>query len=337
MQLGHRIREPRPFVVLQPPGAQLVLVDLPDRAQHPHGELRRAHFHAEHRHRQAVVHGGVLGDVEGEGGLAHAGAAGDDDQVTRLQPGGAVVEVVEAGGHAGDVGSVALVVEVVDLLEHARQHRLDVLQAVLAPRARLGDLEDARLGLVEELRDLLALRVVGAVGDLARHLREAPLHRALAHQFGVAADVGGAGGGLRQGRQVGGAAGAVLVLARLDRLAHRHDVGGTVQLDQARDVAEDAAVVVAIEVLRADHVGDAVEGLVVEEQAAEQRLLRLHRMRRDLQRQELRIAALLARCRLCKRHLVLFSPAAKISHARRKIQSGRKTGRVIHTTRFCAQ
>jgi predicted aspartyl protease len=57
-------------------------------------------------------------------------------------------------------------------------------------------------------------------------------------------------------------------------------------------VAEDAAVVVAVEIRLGDLVGDAVPGAVVEQQAAEQRLLGLDRMRRQLERRQLRIAAL---------------------------------------------
>ena len=88
--------------------------------------------------------------------LPMLGRAGDDDQVARLQARGHLVEVDVAGRHAGDVRRVVAVVEVVDPLEHARQHRLDLEQALVAARARLGDLEDLRLGLVEQLPDLLA-------------------------------------------------------------------------------------------------------------------------------------------------------------------------------------
>jgi hypothetical protein len=44
---------------------------------------------------------------------------------------------------------------VVDALEHLGEHRLDLEQALVAARPRLRDLEDPRLGLVQELPDLL--------------------------------------------------------------------------------------------------------------------------------------------------------------------------------------
>ncbi len=52
--------------------------------------------------------GDVVADIGGERGLAHAGTAGEDDQVGRLQAAHHAVEVVEAGGDARQF-AVALV------------------------------------------------------------------------------------------------------------------------------------------------------------------------------------------------------------------------------------
>ena len=65
------LRQARPFVIVQFAGAQAALVDAANRAHHPHGQLRRAHFHGKHRHRQAFLERHVLGDVDSERGLAH--------------------------------------------------------------------------------------------------------------------------------------------------------------------------------------------------------------------------------------------------------------------------
>ena len=66
-------------------------------------------------------------------------------------------------------------------------------------------------------------------------------------------------------------------------------------LDELHDVPPDAAVIVAVEVFRADQVGDAVERLVVDQQRPEERLLRLYRVRRYAERDELRVTRRLAR------------------------------------------
>ena len=70
-------------------------------------------------------------------------------------------------------------------------------------------------------------------------------------------------------------------------------------LDQLGDVPPDATVVVAIEVIRTDQIGDAIERVVVDEQRPEQRLLRLYRVRRYPKRDELRVSRRLARDLLC--------------------------------------
>src|SRR6201999_1236398 len=85
------------------------------------GELLAAHFAGEEADRAAIDRlgravglqfrnigpGNVVGDVGRQRGLAHAGTAGDDDQVGRLQAAHLGVEVAQAGGDAGKL-SVAL-------------------------------------------------------------------------------------------------------------------------------------------------------------------------------------------------------------------------------------
>ena len=83
-----------------------------------------------------------------------------------------------------------------------------------ALRARLGDLEDLRLGLVEQHARVLAQRVVGGVGDLGADRGELAHDRALAHDLGVAPDVGGARRVLRERAEVGEAADVVELAAR---------------------------------------------------------------------------------------------------------------------------
>jgi hypothetical protein len=67
-------------------------------------------------------------------------------------------------------------------------------------------------------------------------------------------------------------------------------------------------VVVAVEVVRADQVGNAVEGLVVEQQRAEQGLLGLDRVRRDLERKYVFLSSASVRRCLSYRHPLLSPP-----------------------------
>ena len=95
----------------------------------------------------------VVGDVGGERGLAHAGTAGDDDQVGRLQAAHLAVEILEAGREAREL-AVALI--------GARRHvdrggerGLEFLEAAVVA-AGLGELVEPALGVL----DLLARREI---------------------------------------------------------------------------------------------------------------------------------------------------------------------------------
>ncbi len=174
----------------------------------------------------------MLADVERERGLAHAGPSGDDDQVALLQARGHAVEVGEPGRDAGDVGGIVAVVQELDALDDLRQQRPHLLEPLLAARAVLGDLEHLRLGLVEDLAHASTQRVEGVVGDLAADGREIAQDRALAHDLGVAADVGGGRHVLDQRAQVRHAADVVELLERAQRFAERDHVGGLVVGDE---------------------------------------------------------------------------------------------------------
>jgi len=118
---------------------------------------------------------------------------------------------------------------------------------------------------------------------------EFPEDRALAHDLGVAPHVVRRRRVAGKCRKIGDAAGLVLVLAYLDRFVHRDHVGGLAALDQSGNVAEDAAVVVPVEIAVGHDVADPVEGAVVDQEAPEHRLLCVDRMRRNLEIQQLGI------------------------------------------------
>ena len=91
--------------------------------------------------------GEVRRDAEPEGGLPHARARGDDDEVPRLEAGGQAIQVTEARRDPGDV--LAGLVELGDPLEALLQKALDV--AELGGDALLREVEDDLLGAVDEV------------------------------------------------------------------------------------------------------------------------------------------------------------------------------------------
>src|SRR5882724_4406073 len=205
------------------------------------------------------------------------------------------VEVAVARGNAGDVRRIVLVVQQVDALHDLSEQRLDFHEALTGPGPRLGDLEDLRFGLIEQLTDLLAHAVQSAIGDLGRDLDEFPQDRAFAHDLGVAPDVVGRRRASRERRQVGDTPGLVLVLARFYRLVDSDHVGRLALFDETGNVAENPPVIVPIKVIAADIVAHLVEGAVVDEQPPQHRLLRVDRVRRQLEVEKLGIGGGLGR------------------------------------------
>ena len=99
--------------------------------------------------------GDVRGDAETEAVLPIAGRAPTMLSVRRLQARQELVEVVVAGGRAGD--GVAALEGLLQLVHRQRQQVAERLGGV--DDAVLGDLEDLRLGLVERLGDVVGFEV----------------------------------------------------------------------------------------------------------------------------------------------------------------------------------
>ena len=169
-----------PVGVLQEAAADLRRVDARLAGQHALHQFVLRHLQREEQAGDVVLQRRVHGDVHRPGGLAAAGAGGDDDQVLALQARRELVELGEPRRHAGhglSFGGAHLQV-VQHLLHQVAGGRIG-LAAVL-----LGDLEDLGLRLVEEGLELAEVAVggrlhLGAGGD------EPPQRRLLAHQARV--------------------------------------------------------------------------------------------------------------------------------------------------------
>jgi len=83
--------------------------------------------------------------------LPHARPPGDDDEVLWLKARGLQVQLLEAGGDAGDV--LLALVQALDVLERVLEDLADGERAALQPA--LGKAEDALLGIVHERLDIL--------------------------------------------------------------------------------------------------------------------------------------------------------------------------------------
>jgi hypothetical protein len=231
----------------------------------------------------------VFADVHRKCRLTHRRTARDDDQLAAVHTRSHAVQINKAGWRAGHVAWIGGVIQRVDPLDHLGQQWPDFEEALRATRAVFGDRKHLRFGFVQQLPDFLALWVECVGGDFVGDGNQPAQHRAIAHDFRIAADIGRAWRVLRQRVQVSQTADVFRLARRAERFVHRDHIGRTRGRDQLADMLEDDSVVVTVEVALREEVGDAVPCRIVEQQAAQHRLLGFDRMRRDFQRLELGI------------------------------------------------
>jgi hypothetical protein len=150
----------------------------------------------------------VLGNVQRETRLPHAWSAGDDDQVPVLKSRRHLVEICVPGGLAGNAVGIAM--QLVQAAHHPSQHGRHLGEALRRAAALLADFEDARLGFVQELARLPALRRIRRIRDVRADLGQLAHDGPLANDFRVAAHVrraGRAGSELVQVRETSGVVG----------------------------------------------------------------------------------------------------------------------------------
>ena len=142
------------------PLAQAVGVDPGVYAEQVLGDLRPAHLHAEDQDGQALLHGDVLDDVQGEGGLPDRGPPRDDDQLVVLQAVQELVQLVIAGRKPRQAAAAGL--GLLDLREHLLQDILD--RGGPSPRrfCEISNLQPARSGALRRL-GIAATRIAWAV------------------------------------------------------------------------------------------------------------------------------------------------------------------------------
>src|SRR5450830_1421069 len=289
VHLLNGVRQAWPVFINQTAGTQTMLVKTAYRAQHTHRELSAAHFHGEHSNRQPAVDGNVFTDVDGKRGFTHRRTTGDDDQVARLQAGGHLVKIDEAGRYTGDVAGAVAVVEFVDALDHLGQQRLDRQETLGAARTFFGNSENLGFSFVQHLLDVLALRVEGVAGNFVGNGNQLAQHAAVAHDFSVTADIGCGRRVLRQRIEIAQAAHFFSLAAGRHCLVDGDDVGRLAFVDQLDDVLENDAVIVTIKILGADEVSDTVPRSVIQQQTTQYGLFGFDRVRRDTQGFYLRI------------------------------------------------
>ena len=153
----------------------------------------------------------------------------------------------------------------------------------------LANIEDLLLGLVHDLGHRAALGVESRGGDLITGGHQFAQNRAVAHDFGVTANIAGAGHVLGQRVEVAQAPHFVGAALALQVLKHGNDVGWTVGINQGANGGINQAVLVTVKVAISQDVAHPVPGLVAQQEAANHAGLALNRVRRNAQLRDLAV------------------------------------------------
>ncbi len=222
------------------------------------------HFEAEDGDGQLLEEGDIFGDIEGQGGLAHGGARGEDNQFGRLEACCFAIEARVACGKAGD--AAALGKEVLEAVEIFGNELLDINEA--GADAVFGEPEDLAFGLVEDGIGFL-LGIEGALLDGVCGVDEAAQEGFFPDDAGVMLDVGDARDAIGELSEIGGAASGIQALAACELFAEGDEIDGLALFAECGHGLEDAAVGIEEEILWADFFEGGVEGMVIEEDGAE--------------------------------------------------------------------
>ena len=144
----------------------------------------------------------------------------------------------------------------------------------------LGDREDARLGLIEDLVDVSLALLVHIADDLRRLLDEAAQERLVPHDARMERDVRRGGHRVHQNAEVVEAPGRLQLPGVLELLGERDHVDDVASLEEADHGAIEAPVRLAVEHPLVEVLDGSRHRFAVDEHATQHRGLRFHGVRR---------------------------------------------------------
>ena len=246
-------------------GLDFLRADVRLGGEHAAEERLLRHFEREDGDFLATLDGGVLRDVDGEGGFAHGGAGGDDGELGLLQAAAHLVELREVSAEAGDL-VLSLLVEVVDGFEGAGDDIVDAGEA--AGDALLSDFEERGFGGVEDIEGSLAL--VGCAGNGAgTDVDELAEERFVLDDADVFFDGKAAGQAFGERGDPRDATDGRDLLAAGEFFAEGDDVDDVILVNEFAHAGEDALMGGEGKIVGAQGGGGFAVGVVVEEDGAE--------------------------------------------------------------------
>ena len=228
---------------------------------------------------------GVERDVGGERGLSHRGTAGQDQKIGLVQAAQQLVELAQTGGHAGQLAGA--VVGGLGGAHRIGQGLAERLEAAVG-LADAGQVIELLLGDLDLLdRGFLERRLEGAVHYVLAQRDQLAQQEEVVHQPAEVAGVDHVHRRSRQARQIGRAASGLHVVVVFDVGLQGDRADQLAPLDQPGEGVEQLAVQRIGEMLTLEEFRDPVIGGVVDQDRAQQRLLRLEVVRRFADGREL--------------------------------------------------
>ena len=211
--------------------------------------------------------------LDGERGFAHAGAPGEDEEIGGMHAAELGIDIAQPGRQAGDVAGAAE--GALGALDRIGERALEGDEPALRPAARR-ELEQRLLRGLDLLAPFeLRFHAEGAVHHGLAEIDELAPQPGIVHRAAVFAGIDDADHGGEELREIGGAADLVEDAGMLEFRLQGDAVGELALLDPARDGLVDAAMDRVREMLGDEEFRDALIGLVVRQQRAEQRLFGL--------------------------------------------------------------
>ena len=270
--------QPLPLPVLEKTGPQSSRIDTRVKAQQPDPQLFPGHLQGEYGHGLSRLFRRVIGDIQGQGGLPHAGPSGDDNQIRRLKT---RRQPVKLGKTRGDTGDESVRVgHALQFLETVFDDILKALKAVLDLFLR--DFKNGLLRQLQEISRVFPLLETG-LGNGRTAGNQLPPDGMPLDDLRVKCDAGGRGHGFHQGYQVITAAGLFQPFFSGKKLRDGNDIDGFAAVIKIEHPLENSRVGLPVKIVRHQDIRHLVDGVIVHQYAAQDRLFRLKAVGRDLQ------------------------------------------------------
>ena len=275
----HGARDSLEGVRVRLAGADQVGVDLGLAADEPLHQRLLAHLQGEDHHPPLGEHRRVAGDVEGERRLSDRRPGRQDDQLAGLEALRHRIQPAVVGGHAVD--DLPALGSALHQLPGLGEHLGDVADLQAPPG--VGDGEDPPLRGVEDVVGPLT-GVEAELGHLPGRGDETAAHRVVHDDLGVVRHRGGGGHLLAQLGQVLDPPTPCQAAIPLQLHLEGEDVDWLTAIGERQRGPEDVAVALRVEVAGVQEVAHRQDGVGVDQQAAEHRLLGIEVMGQDAPR-----------------------------------------------------